>query len=136
MKPRLIALSTLFGAAVVLGGCQQERNNESAASPVRDVPAETRTAATTAQPAQVPPGDPSLPPRGTPAEATSGTDPAHSALTPAENKNALPLEGQPNSHSSDAFAKRGDDNTVRDSPDSPRGNEAIATPNSYAKEPK
>ena len=114
--------------AAALAGCQQERNTNAPATSVRDVPAATTAAATTSQPAKVPAGDPSLPPAST---ATSGgNDGSTTALTEGERKNALPLEGQVNNYSSDAFAKRGTDNVPRDSSDAPRGNEAVSTPNS------
>jgi hypothetical protein len=115
--------------AAALVGCQQERNTNAAVTSVRDVPAATTAAATTSEPAKVPAGDPSLPPAST-ATTSGGTDGAATALTDGERKNALPLEGQVNNYSSDAFAKRGTDNVPRDSSDAPRGNEAVSTPNS------
>ena len=113
---------------ITLGGCQQERNTNAPVSSARDVPPATAAAATTSQPAKVPAGDPSLPPAGT--VASSGSDAASTALTKGERTNAQPLEGQVNNYSSDAFAKRGNDNVPRDSSDAPRGNEAVSTPNS------
>ncbi len=139
----MVRLLMVAGVAVLAAGCQQEQNNASATAPVRDVPKTASSAATTAQPAQVPAGDPSLPghenangPTGLSPSGSSGTDGAHSALSKAERDNAMPLEGQPNSYSSDAFAKRGNENVPRDTPDSKRGDEAVSTPNSYSKEPK
>jgi hypothetical protein len=125
----------VLGIAAALAACQQERNTNAPVSSARDVPPATAAAATTPEPARVPPGDPSLPPHDTQA-APSGSDGAHTALTKDERDKALPLEGQVNNYSSDAFAKRGDESIPRGSPDAPRGNEAVATPNSYPKEPK
>lgn len=129
-----VIAAVALGVLVALAGCQQERNTSAPVSSVRDVPPATAAAATTSQPASVPKGDPSLPPAT--ADASSGTDGAHSALSKAERDNAQPLEGQVNNYSSDAFAKRGNDNIPRGSSDAPRGNEAVATPNSYPKESK
>lgn len=127
-----LALCALAG----LAACQQERNTSAPVSSKQDVPPATAAAATTAQPAQVPAGDPSLPPAGTANAAASGSDATHTALTKGERDTALPLEGQVNNYSSDAFAKRGDEQIPRGSPDAPRGNEAVSTPNSYPKESK
>lgn len=113
---------------ITIGGCQQERNTNAPVSSGRDVPPATAAAATTSQPAKVPAGDPSLPPAG--ATASSGSDGASTALTKDERSNAQPLEGQVNNYSSDAFAKRGNDDVPRGSSDAPRGNEAVSTPNS------
>ena len=131
-RMRLIAaLCTVAG----LAACQQERNTSAPVSSARDVPPATAAAATTAQPAQVPAGDPSLPAQSAAVEApqSSGTEGAHSALTKAERDNAQPLEGQVNNYSSDAFAKRGDEQIPRGSPDAPRGDEAVSTPNKDSK---
>jgi len=132
-----LIVAAVAAAVAVLAGCQQEQNNHGPVSGVRDVPATTAAAATTSAPASVPAKDPSLPPAATAAADTgkSSSDAAHTALTPGERDKALPLEGQTNSYSSDAFAKRGDEQIPRGSPDAPRGNEAVATPNSYPKEP-
>ena len=70
-----------------------------------------------------------MPPAGA-AAASSATDGANTALTKGERSNAQPLEGQVNNYSSDAFAKRGNDDVPRGSSDAPRGNEAVSTPNS------
>jgi hypothetical protein len=134
MTRPLTLLALAAGAAVALTGCQQERNTSAPVSSVRDVPPATAAAATTPQAASVPAGDPSLPPASS--TASSGTDGAHSALTKGERDNAQPLEGQVNNYSSDAFAKRGNDEIPRGSADSARGNESVATPNSYPKDSK
>lgn len=134
--PRALHALLIAGSAVVIAGCQQERNTTAAVPAGRDVPPAASAAVTSAQPAQVPAGDPSLPPRGTVPATTTSSDAAHTALTRDERSKALPLEGQVNNYSSDAFAKRGDEQIPRGSPDAARGNEAVATPNSYAKEPK
>src|SRR5256885_4191160 len=90
-----VAINVLaLGMLVAMTGCQQERNTNAPVSSVRDVPPATAAAATTSQPASVPPGDPSLPPATS--TASSGTDGASSALTPGERDKALPLEGQVN----------------------------------------
>lgn len=133
----------MVAGLAAMAGCQQERNNTSAVAPVGDVPNAAGSAVTTAQPAQVPAGDPSLPghenpnvPTGLSADGSSGTDGAHSALTKGERDNAMPLEGQSNSYSSDASAKRGNEQIPRETAGSPRGDEAVSTPNSYPKESK
>lgn len=131
-----LAIAILAAAVAGLSGCQQERNTNAPVSSVRDVPPATAAAATTAEPANVPARDPSLPPAGTAAQTPSSpADASHTALTPAERDKAQPLEGQVNNYSSDAFAKRGDEQIPRGSPDAPRGSDAVATPNSYPKEP-
>lgn len=140
--PILTAVACALVAAA-LGACQQTHNNDATGAAVRNVPAATVSGMTTAQPAAVPASDPSLPPYGTApggqgsSGAASGTasDAAHTALAPQERERAQPLEGQVNNHSSDAFAKRGDSN-VEHGQQGPRGNEAVATPNSYPKESK
>ena len=124
----------VLGVLIAVAGCQQERNTSAPVASVRDVPPATAAAATTSQPASVPAGDPSLP--APTSNASSGTDGASSALSKGERDNALPLEGQVNNYSSDAFAKRGNDNIPRGSPDAARGNESVATPNSYPKDSK
>ena len=133
-----MSLRMLFvvGAIVGLSACQQERNNTGSAGGVKDVPTATVSALTTAQPAAAPAGDPSLPPYGTSAALPSGVDAAQTVLTPAERDKAMPLEGQANNHSSDAFAKRGDEQIPRETAASPRGDEALSTPNSNPKESK
>lgn len=123
-------------AIIGMSACQQERNNAGAAAGVKDVPAAAVSAMTTAQPAQVPAGDPSLPPYGTPQSTASGVDGAHSVLTAGERDKALPLEGQANNYSSDASAKRGDEQIPRETTAAPRGDETVSTPNSYPKESK
>ncbi len=142
---RGFALAILVAGSAIVSGCQQERNTTAPVSSVRDVPPATAAAATTAQPVKVPAGDPSLPPADVanrPAREDSNTaiksdrDGAHTALTQAERDKALPLEGQVNNYSSDAFAKRGNDDVARGSPQAARGSEAIATPNSYPKDTK
>ncbi|HZQ59857.1 MAG TPA: hypothetical protein VFC24_00830 [Casimicrobiaceae bacterium] len=125
-----VALAAMFA----LAGCQQERNTNAPVTSVRDVPAATAAAATTSEPAKVPAGDPSLPPAST--TLSSSSDGAQTALTKGERTNAQPLEGQANNYSSDAFAKRGNDDVPRGSPDAPRGNDAVSTPNSYPKDSK
>ena len=124
--PTRVAAALLL--TVALAGCQQERNTNAPTASVRDVPASTTAAATTARPAPTPAGDPSLPPSDS--IKSSGSDGASTSLTEGERKNSQPLEGQVNNYSSDAFAKRGTDNVPRDSSAAPRGNEAVSTPNS------
>ncbi len=138
MKLKIRPVRALFIACsvVAVSACQQERNNAGAAAGVKDVPAAEVSALTTAQPAQVPTGDPSLPPYGTSSAAPSSVDATHTVLTPAERDKAMPLEGQANNYSSDAFAKRGDEQIPRETSASPRGDEAVSTPNSYPKESK
>jgi len=141
-----LALCTL--SIALLAGCQQERNTNAPVTSVRDVAPATAAAATTAEPASVPKNDPSLPaattsaavsppapaaPSAPSAAGTAPTDAAQTALTPGERKNAQPLEGQTNSYSSDAFAKRGNDDVPRGTADSARGNESVSTPNVYPK---
>ncbi len=141
MNTTMIRLLLVAGIATGLAACQQQRNNDATGAAVRDVPAAAVSSATTAEPASVPPNDPSLPPYGTapasPASAPSAgaTDSTHSTLSASERDRALPLEGQVNNHSSEAFAKRGDSN-VEHAQEGPRGSEAVATPNSYPKEQK
>src|SRR5947208_10706876 len=108
-RPSPTHLAGALLLALALGGCQQERNTNAPTAAVRDVPASTTAAATTAHPAAVPAGDPSLPPAGT-MKSSGGSDGASTSLTEAERKNTQPLEGQVNNYSSDAFAKRGTDN--------------------------
>ncbi|MEP7205474.1 MAG: hypothetical protein ABI920_00935 [Casimicrobiaceae bacterium] len=122
----------LFGLAIGVSGCQQERNTTASIPPGRDVTPASVKSATTSNPAPAPAADPSLPPAES-AMKTPGSpaDGAYTALTKPERDNALPLEGQTNNHSSDAAAKRGDETIPRESPSSPRGSDAVATPNSY-----
>ena len=111
---RTNAGATLIVCAVAfagIAGCQRERTPQPAAAFI-DKPAPSTPAPASA----LTPGDPSVPPHGTPAApATSGTD-AHpnTELTKAERDKALPLEGQVNNYNSDAFAKRGDEKIPRD----------------------
>ncbi|MEO5702129.1 MAG: hypothetical protein ABIS17_06770 [Casimicrobiaceae bacterium] len=123
---------TVVGLVIAVSGCQQERNTTASIPPGRDVTPASVKSATTTNPAPAPAVDPSLPPAGS-AMTTPGSpaDGAYTALTKPERDNALPLEGQANNHSSDAFAKRGDENIRRESANAPRGSEAVATPNSY-----
>jgi len=133
MKRPLHAILAI-AALAALSACQQERNTNAPVSSARDVPPATAAAATTSQPAQVPANDPSLPPATS--TMSSSSDATQTALTKGERTNAQPLEGQVNNYSSDAFAKRGNDNVPRETPDAPRGSEAVATPNSYPKDSK
>ena len=133
VTPHLARAARCAGALVFMIGvasCQQERNTSAPVSSGRDVPPATAAAATQPQPARVPAGDPSLPPASSAGASASPTDAASTALTKGERTNAQPLEGQVNNYSSDAFAKRGNDDVPRGSPDAPRGNEAVSTPNS------
>lgn len=139
MVTRLARTSSMMVALAVgftIAGCQQERNTSAPVSSTRDVPPATAAAATTTQAAKVPAGDPSLPPASTASSTSSSSDAASTALTKEERDKAQPLEGQANNYSSDAFAKRGNDNVPRGSADGPRGNEAVSTPNSYPKDSK
>jgi hypothetical protein len=103
-------------AVAALTGCQQKGETERAAGTTIGMapanPTLTNVAAT------VPEGDPSLPSASVvfaKAENTqSGQDSTHSALTPEERNRAMPLEGQPNSYSSDASAKRGNETIPRE----------------------
>ena len=128
----LIAMVAVTG----LAACQQERDNAGPSSTVRDVPAAAVAAQTSAQPAQVPANDPSLPPYGTPPSPATNIDATATALTKGERDKAMPLEGQVNNYSSDASAKRGDEAIPRGTSAGPRGDETVSTPNSYPKESK
>ena len=108
---------TALGAAcaMTLGACQQDRAPEPAA---RSVGTQMNAAATSPPtPASAASTqDPSLPPKGTPAQITNTATDASpgTELTKNERQNQLPLAGQTNNYSSNEFAKRGDEKIPRD----------------------
>jgi hypothetical protein len=111
---RTTHIAVTLSSAVALAGlvaCQQERAPEPAARSANQAAPTTPAPATASNPA-----DASLPTRGTPPSPETKVDnhAATTEITKGESNKAMPLEGQVNNYSSDAFAKRGDERVSRE----------------------
>ncbi len=133
---RLRALA-LIALALGLTACQQERNTTASAPAGLAVAPAAEKAMTSSEWGPTLSRDPSLPSASTALAPKEGrADAAYTALSKAEREKAMPLPGQANNYSSDAFAKRGDEAVPRTSSSVEPGSEALATPNSSSKEPQ